>query len=274
MSAVTFYKMSGSGNDFIVLDGRETTLARWTPDAIREACDRRMGIGADGLVILTPEPGDRVRMDFWNCDGSRADMCGNAALCSTRLAARLAMAAPDRMQLVTRAGTFPTRPLSERDQAELWLPDVQLPAPVASLHGRAGESGHTLSTVGVPHLALLVEELERPDLMDRGRELRYHPAVGPAGANVNFLAPAPGGADWCLRTYERGVEGETLACGTGAVAGAIALVAQGRASMPVRLLTRSGRPLVISATLSGPLATEVRLRGEGRLVFQGEFGIE
>jgi diaminopimelate epimerase len=271
---VTFYTMSGSGNDFIVLDGRETTFARWTPDTIREACDRRMGIGADGLVILTPEPGDRVRMDFWNCDGSRADMCGNAALCSTRLAAGLAMAGPDRMQLVTRAGTFPTRLLAERDQAELWLPDVRLPAPVPGLGGRAGESGHTLSTVGVPHLALLVEELERPDLMDRGRELRFHPAVGPAGANVNFLAPAPDGIDWCLRTYERGVEGETLACGTGAVAGAISLVVQGRATMPVRLHTRSGRPLVISATLSGPLATDVRLRGEGRLVFQGEFSTD
>ena len=82
MRTVEFFKMSGSGNDFIVLDGRRESPAGWTPEAIREACDRRMGIGADGLVILTPEADHRVRMDFWNCDGSQADMCGNAALCS------------------------------------------------------------------------------------------------------------------------------------------------------------------------------------------------
>ena len=87
-----FYKMSGSGNDFVMLDGRRTRPEEWTADRIVALCDRRLGVGADGLVILTPEAGDRVRMDFWNCDGSRADMCGNAALCSTRLSAFLELA--------------------------------------------------------------------------------------------------------------------------------------------------------------------------------------
>jgi len=272
MSPVPFFKMSGSGNDFVVLDGRVSPVTDWTPHAIREACDRRMGIGADGLVVLTPEPGDRVRMDFWNCDGSRADMCGNAALCSTRLAARLGMAGKDGVQLVTRAGTFPARALATRDQAELYLPDFELPATVPGLAPGEGESELTLATVGVPHLAVVVAHLERPDLMDRGRELRHHPAIGPAGANINFLTPTPGGDDsWRLRTYERGVEGETLACGTGAVAAAVSLARQGLANLPVTIVTRSGRPLIISATLSGPLATEVRLQGEGRLVFSGEY---
>jgi len=106
MKGVVFYKMSGSGNDFVMLDGRWAEPDSWTPERIRAVCDRRTGIGADGLVILTPEGGGRVRMDFWNCDGSRADMCGNAALCSTRLAAFLELAPAEGMTLVTRAATL------------------------------------------------------------------------------------------------------------------------------------------------------------------------
>lgn len=274
MSSQGFYKMTGSGNDFIMLDGRTTTEREWPAERIRAACDRRMGVGADGLVILTPEGPGRVRMDFWNCDGSRADMCGNAALCSTRLAARLGMAEAAGMQLVTRAGTFPTRSLpGEGELAELNLPDFELPRQPAGLRLEPGEGGGGLSTVGVPHLVLEVADLERPDLMARGRTLRFDPAIGPAGANVNFVALAgsvshPG---WCIRTYERGVEGETLACGTGAVAAAVALAESGRAQLPLDLRTRSGRPLRITATLSDGRAREVWLRGEGRLVFRGEF---
>jgi len=264
-----FFKMTGSGNDFVMLDGRHTTVAAWPAEAIVALCDRRMGVGADGVVILTPEPENHVRMDFWNCDGSRADMCGNAALCSTRLAAALGMALADGMRLVTRAGTFPTRCRPEGEWAELNLPDFDLPAAPAGLPLAPGESAPTLATVGVPHLVLTVEDLEALDLMDRGRTLRFHQAVGPAGANVNFVAP-DGQGRWCLRTYERGVEGETLACGTGAVAAGVALAAAGRVALPLDLVTRSGRLLRIQATLKGGRATEVWLAGEGRMVFRGE----
>jgi len=270
MEGTSFYKMTGSGNDFVMLDGRRTTPAAWPTEAIVSLCDRRMGVGADGMVMLTPEGGDRVRMDFWNCDGSRADMCGNAALCSTRLAVVLGMARPEGMQLVTRAGTFPVRCRAEPEWAELNLPDFKLPAPPAGLPLAPGESAATLATVGVPHLVLEVADLEAMDLMARGRQLRSHPALGPAGANVNFVGSDPDGR-WRLRTYERGVEGETLACGTGAVAAAVALAGEGRARLPLELVTRSGRILRIQAVLRGDIATDVWLAGEGKLVFSGTF---
>jgi len=264
-----FYKMSGSGNDFVMFDGRRTPSASLEPAQIVSLCDRRLGIGADGLVVLTPEGSDQVRMDFWNCDGSRADMCGNAALCSTRLAAFLELASPTGMRLVTGAGTFPARCRPEPDQAELNLPDFALPHVPEGLALGAGEALGALATVGVPHLVLEVEDLERPDLMERGRQLRHDPHLGPPGANVNFVAPERGSGRWSLRTYERGVEGETLACGTGAVAAAVSLARARKAEFPVRIATRSGRTLLITATVSDSLATNVWLSGEGRLVFTG-----
>jgi len=269
MKGSVFYKMSGSGNDFVMLDGRWAEPGAWTPERIRAVCDRRTGIGADGLVILTPEGGGRVRMDFWNCDGSRADMCGNAALCSTRLAAFLELAPAEGMTLVTRAGLFPSRCLPSGDEAEVNFPTFALPARPPGLEGREGEAGHALATVGVPHLVLEVTDLETPDLMTRGRELRSHPAIGPAGANVNFVAATGEPSRWLLRTYERGVEGETMACGTGAVCAAIALAQSGRCRLPLAIVTRGGRVLNITATLSATHATDVWLKGEARLVFTG-----
>lgn len=273
MRGLVFHKMTGSGNDFVMLDGRHVHPDWLTVERIRELCDRRLGIGADGLVLLTPEGTGRVRMDFWNCDGSRADMCGNAALCSTRLARYLELAPAVGMDLVTRAGTFPVRCRpGPGEMAELNLPSFPLPVSPRGLTPEAGEAPGTLATVGVPHLVVEVLDLGRSDLMERGRVLRSHSLLGPAGANVNFVARDPASPDparWCIRTYERGVEGETLACGTGAVAAAVSLMHSRGLSGPVEMVTRSGRTLGITATLSDSRATGVWLAGEGRLVFTG-----
>jgi diaminopimelate epimerase len=271
MAGTTFYKMSGSGNDFVMFDGRSVPAADITAARIVELCDRRLGIGADGLAVLTPDGPDRIRMDFWNCDGSRADMCGNAALCSTRLATTLAMVPPTGMELVTRAGVFRTRIVGEGEGAELNLPDFALPVIPQGLRLRAGESLGALATCGVPHLAVVVEDLETEDLMDRGRQLRYDPCLGPAGANVNFVGRTGPEGGWSVRTYERGVEGETLACGTGAVATAVSLSRFLGLPLPLDLYTRSGRILRITATLSDDRARDVWLAGEGRRVFTGTF---
>ncbi|HXI19429.1 MAG TPA: diaminopimelate epimerase [Gemmatimonadales bacterium] len=266
-----FYKMSGSGNDFVVFDGRHQRPADWPPEEIAAVCDRRQGVGADGLVILTPAGPGRVRMDYWNCDGSPADMCGNAALCSTRLAVHLGLVPGPELVLETAAGAFLARCRpGPGEEAELNLPDFAVPETPPGLEAGPAESNPRVAVVGVPHLVLEVTDLERSDLMARGRTLRRDPALGPAGANVNFVAPANGpDSDWCLRTYERGVEAETLACGTGAVASAVALAVSGRATLPVRIRTRSGRPLHITATVSDGYARNVWLAGEGRLVFRG-----
>ncbi|HXE58275.1 MAG TPA: diaminopimelate epimerase [Gemmatimonadales bacterium] len=271
MRGTVFYKMSGSGNDFIMLDGRHTTPDAWPGSRIRWICDRRAGVGADGLVILTPERPGEVRMTFFNCDGSRAAMCGNAALCSTRLAAFLELAPADGMMLLTDAGTYQTRCVGPESGAEIRLPGVTAPALGPELVLEPGERAPRLLTVGVPHLVVVVEDVERVDVAGRGRELRFHPALGAPGANVNFVSRSGNGAGavWRIRTYERGVEGETLACGTGAVAAAVALAREGLAEFPVTFQTRSDKLLAVSAELTRTGADQIRLAGEGRLVFRG-----
>lgn len=265
-----FYKMTGSGNDFIMLDGRTTRPEEWPTERIVQLCDRRNGVGADGLVILTPEGPGVVRMTFFNSDGSQASMCGNAALCSTTLSARLGLAPATGMQLATGAGTFPTRCTGQPSESSLNLPDFDLPIP-ASIPTQPGEQAIWLSTVGVPHLTVLVEDVEKVDLNGRGRALRYHPGAGSAGANVNFLTLSGGGEGpkWLMRTYERGVEGETLACGTGAVASAVALARFAGGQLPMAIVSRSGKRLSVSANLGPSKASDVWLTGEGRLVFEG-----
>jgi len=248
----TIYKMTGSGNDFVMVDGRHTTPAEWSVDDIRAVCARGTGVGADGLVFVGPGSGpegsggpDIVRMVYFNSDGSRAAMCGNAALCSTRLAARLGLASPQRMILETDAATYESRCMSDGERAELHLEPVRSPAPV-------------------PGLAIA------PGVVARGRLLRSDPALGPAGANVNFISPAGRASEWRMRTYERGVEDETLACGTGAVAAACALADWSLAKLPVTFWTRSARRLEIRARKTADGAyDDVWLGGEARLVVRG-----
>jgi diaminopimelate epimerase len=268
VSGTPFFKMTGSGNDFVVLDGRVSPPADWPTDRIVAVCDRRHGAGADGLVILTPEAGNSVRMTFFNADGSRAAMCGNAALCSTRLSARLGLGRPEGMELVTDAGTYRTRCVSPTERAEVNLADVALPVPPAGVTPGPGELAISFTVVGVPHLVIRVENVDEVDLAGRGRALRFHPALAPAGANANFVSPPrePGGP-WLIRTYERGVEGETLACGTGTVAAALAVAPE--AGLPATFQSRGGALISVSATTSGASATDVWLCGEGRLVFEG-----
>ena len=273
----TIYKMTGSGNDFVMVDGRHTTPADWSVEDIQAVCARGTGVGADGLVFVGPggssAPGgpDVVRMVYFNSDGSRAAMCGNAALCSTRLAARLGLANAQRiMTLETDAATYESRCLPDGERAELHLAPVRSPAPVPGLATAPGERQAALGTVGVPHLVVLVDDVERVDVVTRGRLLRSDPALGPAGANVNFISAAARASEWRMRTYERGVEDETLACGTGAVAAGCALADWGLAKLPVTFCTRSARRLEIRArkTEAG-LYDDVWLGGEARLVVRG-----
>jgi diaminopimelate epimerase len=264
------YKMTGSGNDFVMLDGRFTSPDHWPATRVAAICDRRSGVGADGLVILTPDGPGRVRMVYWNSDGSRAAMCGNAALCSSRLSVYLELAEPGELCLLTDAGVVPARSNGVGDGAEIRLPDAEVAALVPGLEPVAGEKWLVLGTIGVPHLVVRVEDIEGIDLLGRGRALRFDPRLGEAGANVNFVAPGNGRDDpWLIRTYERGVEGETLACGTGTVAAGIALAARGEASLPLRFRSRGGPELLVRAELNGGRAYDIWLGGQGRLLFRG-----
>jgi diaminopimelate epimerase len=262
-----FYKMSGSGNDFVMLDGRFTDAGRWPAPQVRAICDRRSGVGADGLVILTPATPDSVRMAYWNSDGSHGALCGNAALCSGRLAVALELVPPGEFCLLTDAGVVRVRAVGPGDAAEVNLPDVDLPREHTGVSPEPGERWVSFGTVGVPHLVVRVDDIEAVDVAARGRMLRSHPSVGPAGANVNFACPGKG--SWLIRTYERGVEGETLACGTGTVATALALASREEAQLPLGFQSRGGPQLLVRGELGSGRATGVWLGGQGRLVFRG-----
>ena len=269
------YKMTGSGNDFVLVDGRIAPPDRWDSAAIQAVCDRHLGVGADGLVILEPGTGPgKVRFHFFNQDGSRGAMCGNAALCATRLSAQLELAPPTAMVLETDAGPVGSRCLlGDEQRAELELPP---PSAIATpkIPLEAGERSIRLVTVGVPHLVVQVDALRVANLMDRGRALRSHPGCGAGGANVNFIGPGASGG-WSMRTFERGVEGETLACGTGAVAAAAVLRQMSKVDLPLDIRTASDRTLTVSAQVTRDgILQRPRLAGEGRLVFQATLGAQ
>ncbi len=270
MRGTVIYKMTGSGNDFVMLDGRFTSPEKWPATRVAAICDRRSGVGADGMVILTPDAPGRIRMTYWNSDGSRAAMCGNAALCSARLSVYLELAEPGDLCLLTDAGVVPARSDGAGDGAEIRLPDAEIPTAVPGLDPASGEQWLAHGVVGVPHLIVRVDDIERIDLPGRGRALRFDARLGDAGANVNFVAPGISeGEPWTIRTYERGVEAETLACGTGTVAAALALAARGEAGLPLRFRSRGGPVLLVKASLNGTRAHEVWLGGQGRLLFRG-----
>jgi diaminopimelate epimerase len=263
--------MTGSGNDFVFVDGRSTPLAFWTPDRIRAVCARQTGVGSDGLCIVEPgvTPGG-VRLHYFNRDGRRAELCGNASLCAARLASWIELGSEEGVILETDAGLIPARALPDSgERAEILIGDVSGIVP-AAVELVSGENSAHFVRVGVPHLVVQVENLPEVDVSQRGRTLRFHPSLSD-GANVNFVGWNADG--WAIRTYERGVEAETLACGTGSVATATVLAMTQGIALPVAMHTSSGRVLEISGHSAGPGAfKEIRLRGEGKLVFRAVLG--
>jgi diaminopimelate epimerase len=263
---IRFYKMSGSGNDFVGVDARETAHEELHDAAVIQRLSARgTGVGADGLVLLAAEPGRDFRMIYYNADGSRASMCGNAALCCTRLATALGAGGERGLEFETDSGPVRGRVVSGRPEID--LAPVTIVRPEAPVSASAGERRIGYAIAGVPHLTVLIDDVERADIDGRGRALRWAKELAPAGANANFVARSDRG--WAMRTYERGVEGETLACGTGAVASAILLEAWGLDKGPIDLQTRSGRTLTVTVRRDGTTLWPT-LAGEGRIVFTGE----
>jgi diaminopimelate epimerase len=263
-----FWKMSGSGNDFVFFNAmHEPAGALETVAAIGALCERRTGVGADGVVFLEPHPRHVFSMRYFNRDGSLAEMCGNAALCSTRLAVELGIVGEGEFTFETSSG-----PVSARFTNG--LPEIDM-VPVTDLAAHVetelapGERRIGYTRVGVPHLVVEVRDVTLVDVIGRGRALRRLPGLRD-GANVNFVSRLSGD-HWAIRTYERGVEEETLACGTGAVGSAAMLNAWGSTGQEVVFVTRSGRSL--SARVPDPEGKRPpALRGEGRIVFSGSLG--
>jgi diaminopimelate epimerase len=268
LSALPFHKMSGSGNDFVVFDPTAGAFQEIENAGIIKAlCARGTGIGADGVVFLEPSGNNSVRMRYYNADGSRASLCGNASLCSTRLALELGMVSSAEFTLETDAGRLRARISAGLPEIDL-EPVVDVAPDAEGIVKERSEERLGFALVGVPHVVVRVPDLEGIDLPGRGSTLRRHPSLAD-GANANFVARQDG--LWSYRTYERGVEGETLACGSGAVAIAIMLASWGEAGDETVLRTRSGRRLTVKLRRDGPKWLP-SLRGEGRIVFKGTIG--
>jgi diaminopimelate epimerase len=263
-----FFKMSGSGNDFIFVDARDEPAGPlMSPEVCDAICRKGTGIGADGVVFIEDSAGASVRMIYLNADGSRAELCGNATLCTARLARELGIVGDSEFTIETDSGVLKARFLG--DSPEIDLPRLQEVRSDAQLPLSRGERRMGYAVAGVPHLVMLVDDLEAVDVVGRGRPLRRDPSLR-TGANVNFVKADADGA-FAYRTYERGVEAETLACGTGAVSTAVLLTEWGLAKDPVRMRTRSGRELRVRLTGSGA-ARIPSLSGDARIVYRGQFG--
>jgi len=263
-----FYKMSGSGNDFVFVDARsEPPGPLETPEVVRAICSHGTGIGADGVVFLQRSDAAEIKLVYLNADGSRADLCGNATLCTARLARELGIARAAEFRIETDSGVLPARFVGDRPEIDLG--PVTECRPDAGLPLERGERRMGFAVAGVPHLCIVVDNVDMVDVVGRGGPLRRHPSLA-HGANVNFVQDLGGGV-FRYRTYERGVEAETLACGTGAVATTVLLTQWGFAAGQATLLTRSGRELRVR--LTGPEGAQTpSLSGEARIVFSGRFG--
>jgi len=261
-----FYKMSGSGNDFVFFDSREsevTTLEN--PAVIRAISARGTGVGADGVVFLAPGTPESFSIRYYNSDGSLGELCGNATLCALRLATELGIADGSGVLIDTDSGMVAARMAGGLPQIDL-APVTEVSTEVGAIPRLDREQRLGFVRAGVPHIVIVDSDCATADVLGRGSRIRLDPSLRD-GANVNFLTRSPDG--WLIRTYERGVEGETLACGTGAVASAILLTEWGLASSPVVLKTRSGRSLEVTVNRSEE-ACHPSLKGPADLLFIGE----
>jgi diaminopimelate epimerase len=263
-----FVKMSGAGNDFVLFVGRPSCSAA-EAGAIRKLCDRRTGVGADG-VLFVRRHGREIVADHFNADGRASRFCANGTRCAARLAT-VALGAEGEFAVVTGWGLVGVR-VTLDGRVTIALPEPVRPGRTLSTLGLGGgviaaQARETL--VGVPHLVVAVGEaaLDTLDLDLLGPPLRRHPEM-PEGTNVNFVART-GPSSLAVRTWERGVENETLGCGSGVVASA-AVAAVSGAAPPVKILTRSGETLVVDFDVTPGGIAGIRLTGDARILFEGE----
>jgi diaminopimelate epimerase len=260
-----FTKMNGAGNDFVMVDNRsgEVHLA---PEQISRICDRHRGVGADGILLLEkPRNGADFRMRYYNRDGGEAEMCGNGARCFARFANKVA-GARERVRFETPAGIIGARLHGDSVTLEMSEPrDLKLSLQLVA-NGQK-ELAHFINS-GVPHVVVPVVRMDDVDVRNRGQAIRCHVKFSPHGANANFIEKR-GAKRIAVRTYERGVEDETLACGTGVVASALIFAATEKVDGPISVVVRSGSELKVDFKRDGEQFREVTLTGPAEFVFEG-----
>jgi diaminopimelate epimerase len=263
---IPFWKMHGAANDFILVDDRDETFPTEDRDWLAAIAARRTGVGCEGIILIQPSREADFRMRFFNPDGGEVEMCGNGARCVARLASEIG-AAPAKMTIDTIAGILHAEILGEQVRLKMtdpkdWKIDQQI------LLDYKDYTYHFVDS-GVPHVVVPVEDLANVDVRGLGAAIRYHASFAPAGTNVNFIS-ATGPQSLKLRTYERGVEDETLACGTGMVAAALIAGRMEMVTPPVQVLPASGDTLEVDFQLTDDGAENVTLTGPAIYVFQGE----
>jgi diaminopimelate epimerase len=266
-----FTKMNGAGNDFVCLNNLKGEL-RLTRKVIARLCDRQAGVGSDGLLVLekaVPGAGD-VRMRYYNPDGGEAEMCGNGARCFARYAARALRWRKPTITFQTKAGLVTGEFLEAEVRVGLTEPEPSGAVRTLEVNGRTLEV-HSINT-GVPHAVVFVSDVEAVDVLSDGRAIRRHAAFEPKGTNVNFVQMM-GSRRLRVRTYERGVEGETLACGTGVTAAALLAHAVHGVKGPVKVRVQSGADLMVGFCRVGSGFEQVTLHGPAQFVFEGEIDV-
>ncbi len=271
--SISFSKMSGAGNTFVVIDNRNGVVEQALSASplnmdgfIIRICSPVTGVGADGLILIENADGHDFAWRFFNSDGSHANMCGNGARCAARFA-RLAGITGDTAAFETGAGIIHSEVKGERVFVELTPPGAISPRMELTLGG-SQYTAHLIDT-GVPHLVIPVDDINTIDAAELGAQARFHHQFEPDGCNVNFAALTPDGTVK-VRTYERGVEGETMACGTGVTAVALVLAHQGEVSPPVTVMPMSGESLHIHFDPADDGFKNVVIEGPARVLFTGE----
>lgn len=263
MQPIPFRKLQGAGNDFVMIDQRDQRwLTRQDEEVIRRLCDRRFGIGADGLILLERHPGYDFEMIYFNADGREGSMCGNGGRCAVAFARRLG-----HIGRTTRFLAVDGPHEARLNEAGDWV-ELKMGAVAAVERG----SGYYFLDTGSPHYVVFVDDLDAVDVVAEGRAIRYSGRFRAAGTNVNFVQARPGGID--VATYERGVEDETLSCGTGVTAAAIAYYLQRPADerRRVDIRARGGR-LQVHFEAAGAGFEEIWLCGPAEHVFEGTISV-
>ena len=254
MKEIRFVKMHGAGNDFIMIDDRDGSFPDYDYRRIAAMGTRRSGVGCEGIILVQRSDKADFKMRFFNPDGSEAEMCGNGARCVAAFAREIGAAKGDTMRFETAAGLVSAQLVSDS------LVKVGMPDPV--------DFGDDFVVAGVPHKIVPVENISKVDVEREGRKIRMSEEFAPAGTNVDFVVyKHPNKA--VVRTYERGVEAETGACGTGAVATAVIGVKDYGLEFPVAVKTVKGYELVVDGTIDGDKVSGVSLTGPFRKVFEG-----
>lgn len=267
MQLLEFAKLNGSGNDFIVIDNRAGLLGpERLPDVARTLCRRRFSVGADGLIAIEPSRRADFRWRFYNADGGEAAMCGNGGRCAARFAFLKGISGP-RLSFETLAGIIRAEVDGKRVKLELLPPEGLRQDVTIAIEGGDCVLMDTL-VVGVPHAVIFTDGLDSWDVCGVGRFIRYHPFFQPEGTNVNFVS-VRGPSEIAIRTYERGVEDETMACGTGSVASALLAALRYELVSPVAVRTRGGEVLSVYFTLEDDTFKEVFLEGDTAWVYDG-----